>query len=162
MKVERRLLKSISEFSIFKYVLVAYLIFFILYVIIFAVIGLIGWAVLSSSGMTFQDVINNVMPGMNIEEMLGTIGLNLGGGVIGIVIFIIVGLIASVFAAGLAAFTTWILNVILRIIGGIELRFAPVSFVRENTTINVHTGKAPEEKTEKVYQNYSLENEKES
>ena len=159
MQVERRVLKSISEFSIFKYVLVAYLIFFILYVIIFAVVGLIGWAVLASSGMTFQDVLNSVMPGMDIDQMLGSIGLNLGGGIIGIIIFIIVGLVASVFAAALAAFTTWILNVILRIIGGIELRFAPVTVIRENTTINVHTANPAPEKNEKVYQSYDLDKE---
>ncbi len=160
MQVERRLLKSISEFSIFKYVLVAYLIFFILFVIIFAVIGLIGWAVLASSGMTFEDVLNSVMPGMDINQMLGTVGLNISGGIIGIIIFIIIGLVASIFAAALAALETWILNVILRIIGGIELRFAPDKIIRENTTINVHTSGTAQEKNEKVYQNYDLNKEK--
>ena len=47
MKIERRIVKSISEFSVFKFVLVAYLIFFILFVIIFAIIGLIGWALIA-------------------------------------------------------------------------------------------------------------------
>ena len=156
MQVERKLLKSISEFSIFKYALVAYLIFFILFVIIFAIIGLIGWAVLASSGMTFEDALNTFMPGLNIGQMLGMVGLNIGGGIIGIIIFIIVGLVASVFAAALAALVTWILNVILRIIGGIELRFAPDRVIRENTTINVHTPGTAQEKNEKVYQNYDL------
>jgi small-conductance mechanosensitive channel len=159
MQVERRLLKSISEFSVFKYVLVAYLIFFILFVIIFAIIGLIGWAVLASSGMTLEDVLNSVMPGMDISQVLGTVGINIGGGIIGIIIFIIVGLVASVFAAALAALVTWILNVILRIVGGIELRFATDRIIRENTTINVHTPGTAQEKNEKVYQNYDLNKE---
>ena len=125
MKVERRILRSLSEFSIFKYVLVAYLIFFILFVIVFGVIGLIGWAVLATSGMTFQDAINEFMPGLNIEDMLGMAGINVGGSVIGIIIFIILGLVASIFAAAIATLATWIFNIILKIIGGIELRFAP-------------------------------------
>ena len=72
--------------------------------------------------------------------MAGMIG-GLGGGVLGIVLFIIIGLVASVFAAALAAFATWILNVVLRIVGGIELRFVPGK--------NINTGKSPlEEKYE--------------
>ncbi len=125
MRVDRRVLKSVSEFSVFKYVLVAYLIFFILYVIIFAVVGLVGWAILASSGVTFNEALGSLMPGMNIDQMLGSVGLNFGGGVIGIIIFVIIGLIASIFAAALAALTAWIFNIVLRIVGGIELRFAP-------------------------------------
>ncbi len=48
MKVERKVLKSISELSIFKLVLVIYLILFILFVIVFAVGALIGWAFLAA------------------------------------------------------------------------------------------------------------------
>lgn len=125
MKVDRRVLRSVSEFSMFKYVLVAYLIFFILYIIIFAIVAVIGWAVLVSSGLTFQDMVNSLMPGLNMNQMLGGMGLNIGSGALGIIIFIIVGLVASVFAAALAALSTWIFNIVLRIIGGIELRFAP-------------------------------------
>jgi len=40
-----------------------------------------------------------------------------------------------VFAAALSAFATWILNVLLRIVGGIELRFAPGK--------NINTDKSP-------------------
>ena len=144
MKVERRVLKSISELSMFKYVLVSYLIFFILFVIIFAVAALIGWAVLATSGLTIQGLIGSFFPWINIFfpgiDMAGLIG-GLGGGVLGIVLFIIIGLVASVFAATLAAFATWILNVVLRIVGGIELRFAPGK--------NINTDKSPlEEKYE--------------
>lgn len=129
MNIEKRMLKSISEFSMFKYVLVSYLIFFVLYIIVFAVVGLIGWALLASSGLTFSDILNNFMPGANINDIIKGFGLNqLGGfgGILGIIVFIIIGLVASVFAAALAALTTWIFNVVLRITGGIELRFVPV------------------------------------
>jgi hypothetical protein len=137
MKVERKVLKSISELSMFKYVLVAYLIFFILFVIIFAVAALLGWALLATSGLTVQDLIGSFFPGINIAGMIG----GLGGGILGIVLFIIIGLVASVFAAALAAFATWILNVVLRIVGGIELRFTPSK--------NISTDKSPlEEKYE--------------
>ena len=155
MKVERRVVKSISELSIFKFVLVSYLIFFILFVIMFAVAALVGRALLAASGLTIQDIIvgligsilpmdiiSSFIPGFNIAEMAGGLGGGLvGGGILGLVLFIIVGLVASVFAAALAAFSTWILNVILRIVGGIELRFAPGK--------NINTDKSPlEEKYE--------------
>ena len=137
MKVERKVLKSISELSMFKYVLVSYLIFFILFVIIFAVAALLGWALLATSGLTIQGLIGSFLPGINMAGMIG----GLGGGVLGIVLFIIIGLVVSVFAAALAAFATWILNVVLRIVGGIELRFVPSK--------NINTGKSPlEEKYE--------------
>ena len=125
MKVEKKVLRSISEFSSFKVVLVAYLIFFILYIIIFAIAGLIGWAFLASTGMTFDEVVASFMPGFDIEQILGSMGMDIGGGLLSIVIFIIIGLVASVFAAALAALTTWIFNVVMRITGGVELRFAP-------------------------------------
>jgi len=115
----------------FKYVLVSYLIFFILFIIIFAVAALLGWAMLATSGLTVQDLIGSFFPGINIAGMIGT----LGGGIIGIVLFIIIGLVASVFAAALAALATWILNVVLKIVGGIELRFAPGK--------NINTDKSP-------------------
>jgi len=131
MKVERKVLKSISELSMFKFVLVSYLIFFILFVIIFTIAGLLGWALLATSGLTIQDLVNNFIPGINIAGLIG----GLGGGILGIVLFIIIGLVASVFAAALAAFATWILNVVLKIVGGIELRFAPGK--------NISTEKSP-------------------
>ena len=137
MKVERRVLKSISELSIFKYVLVSYLIFFILFVIIFAVTALLGWALLATSGLTVQDLIGSFFPGINMAGLIG----GLGGGVLGTVLFIIIGMVASVFAAAIAAFVTWVLNVVLKIVGGIELRFAPSK--------NINTDKSPlEEKYE--------------
>ena len=165
MKVERKVLKSISELSMFKYVLVSYLIFFILFVIMFAVAALIGRALLAASGLTIQDlivgligsiipmdIISSFIPGINIAEMVdGLSGGLVGGGILGIVLFIIIGLVASVFAAALAAFSTWILNVILRIVGGIELRFAPGK--------NINTDKSPlEEKYEQNMFESKLDN----
>ena len=128
MKVERKALKSISEFSAFKFVLVSYLIFFILFVIIFTIIGLIGWAVLSASGVTLAQVLNSLVPGLNFEQIIAGIGIGAGSSVLGIVLFIIVGLVASVFAAAIAALFVWIFNIVLKITGGIELRFAPEKF----------------------------------
>ena len=125
MKIERRTVKSISEFSVFKFVLVAYLIFFILFVIVFAIIGLIGWALIASSGVVLTDVLNSLIPGLNLSEMLAGLGVGVGGGVLGMVLFVVLGLVASVFVAAGAAVVAWIVNVVLKIIGGIELRFAP-------------------------------------
>jgi hypothetical protein len=112
MKIERKVLRSVSELSMFKYVLIAYLIFFILYAIIFGIIFLIGW----SFGMA--DLAQNF--GFNINDYIGAGGRS---GVLIIVGIIIGGLIASVFVAAFGALATWIANVVLRISGGIELRF---------------------------------------
>jgi hypothetical protein len=125
MKVERRIVRSISEFSVFKFVLVAYLIFFILFVLIFAIIGLIGWALIAASGVVLTDVLNSLIPGLNLSEMIGGLGLGMGGGALGMVLFVVLGLVASVFVAAGAAVVAWLVNVVLKIIGGIELRFAP-------------------------------------
>jgi hypothetical protein len=75
--------------------------------------------------MTFNDVVASFMPGFDIEQILSSMGMNLGGGLVSIIIFIVIGLVASVFAAALAALMTWIFNVVLRITGGVELRFTP-------------------------------------
>jgi len=121
MAVERRVLRSISEFSMFKYLLIFYVIFFILSVILMAIIGLIAWLGLSSFGID------------NINSMLASLGLGniditnyFGRGmVISIVISIVGGLVASVFYAAFGTLMVWIMNVILKISGGIELRFLP-------------------------------------
>jgi len=121
MAVERRVLRSISEFSMFKYLLIFYVIFFILSVILMAIIGLIAWLGLSSFGID------------NINSMLASLGLGniditnyFGRGmVISIVISIVGGLVASVFYAAFGTLMVWIMNVVLKISGGIELRFLP-------------------------------------
>jgi hypothetical protein len=122
MKVERKILKSISELSIFKLVIVIYLILFILFVIIFAVGALIGWAVLATSGIGATDIFKSIssLTGLDMSGIMG----GLGGGILGIILFVVVGLVASVFAAAIATLFAWIFNVVLRIVGGIELRFA--------------------------------------
>lgn len=121
MAVERKVLRSISEFSMFKYLLIIYLIFFILSVIVMAIIGLIVWLGLSSFGI---DNINNILASLglgniNISDFFGR------GMIIGIVISIVGGLIASVFYAAVGTLFVWIMNVVLKISGGIELRFLP-------------------------------------
>ncbi|MFZ3387229.1 MAG: DUF3566 domain-containing protein [Candidatus Hydromicrobium sp.] len=121
MAVERRVLRSISEFSMFKYLLIIYLIFFILSVIVMAIIGLIAWLGLSSFGI---DNINSILASLglgniNISDLFGR------GMVIGIVISIVGGLVASIFYAAVGTLMVWIMNVVLKISGGIELRFLP-------------------------------------
>ena len=121
MAVERKVLRSISELSMFKYLLIFYLIFFILSVIVMAIIGLIVWRGLSSFGI---DNINSILASLglgniNISDFFGR------GMIIGIVISIVGGLIASVLYAAVGILFVWIINVVLKISGGIELRFLP-------------------------------------
>ena len=121
MAVERKVLRSISEFSMFKYLLIIYLIFFILSVIVMAIIGFIVWRGLSSFGI---DNINSILASLglgniNISDFFGR------GMIIGIVISIVCGLIASVLYAAVGILFVWIMNVVLKISGGIELRFLP-------------------------------------
>jgi hypothetical protein len=121
MAVERKVLRSISELSMFKYLLIIYLIFFILSVIVMAIIGLIVWRGLSSFGI---DNINSILASLglgniNIPDFFGK------GMIIGIVISIVGGLIVSVFYAAVGTLVVWTMNVVLKISGGIELRFLP-------------------------------------
>jgi len=120
MAVERKVLRSISELSMFKYLLIFYLIFFILSVIVMAIIGLIVWLGLSS----FDIDINSMLASLGLRDT-GISGLLGGGIVITIVISIVGGLIASVFYAAIGTLMVWIMNVVLKISGGIELRFLP-------------------------------------
>ena len=122
VNIERKVIRSISELSSFKFLLVFYLIFFILSVIIMGIIALLAWAGLSSFGINIPDMLNSLGLG-NLG--LGNLGLaNIGGGsVLYIVLSIVGGLIASVFYAAFGTLMVWIVNVVLRISGGIELRF---------------------------------------
>ena len=117
VNIERKVIRSISELSSFKFLLVFYLIFFIISVIIMGIVALLAWAGLSSSGINIPDMLNSFG--------IGNFGLaNLGGGsVLYIVLAIVGGLIASVFYAAFGTLMVWIGNVVLRISGGIELRF---------------------------------------
>jgi len=120
MAVERKVLRSISEFSMFKYLLFFYLIFFILSVIVMAVIGLIAWLGLSSSGIDIEGMLANLGLGdMGISRFFGK------GMVITIAISIVGGLLASILYAAFGTLMVWIMNVVLKISGGIELRFLP-------------------------------------
>ena len=116
--INRRVLKSIGELSSFKFLLVFYLVFFILSVIIMGIIALLAWLGLSSTGVNMNDILQSFG--------LGNMGMfNLGGGstLLYVIIFIIGGLIASVFYAAFGTLMVWIANVILKISGGLELRF---------------------------------------
>ena len=117
MTVERKVLRSVSELSMFKYLLVFYLIFFILSVIGIGITVLIAWLGLASSGLSINDLLGLIG--------LGNLGINniFGGGTLGIVLGIIIGLVASVLYAAFGTLVVWVMNVILRISGGIEIRF---------------------------------------
>lgn len=117
MAVERKVLRSVSELSMFKYLLVFYLIFFILSVLAIGISALIAWATMASSGVSINDLLQLVG--------LGNLGITniFGGGTLGIVLAIIIGLVVSVLYAAFGTLIVWIMNVILRISGGIEIRF---------------------------------------
>lgn len=124
---QRRVIRSISEGSVFKVALVAYLIIFILTVIVFSIIALIAWAGFKASGIN----LNNLLGGTPIGQLLPVFGITLPnlnlalgtGSVIGIVLFLVFGLLFSIVYAAFAAFWTWIFNVIIKISGGIEVRY---------------------------------------
>ena len=116
--INRKVLRSISELSSFKFMLVFYLVFFIISVIIMGLIALFAWLGLSSSGIDINQILQSFG--------LGNLGMfNLGGGstLLYVIISIIGGLIFSVFYAAFGTLMVWIVNVILRISGGLELRF---------------------------------------
>jgi hypothetical protein len=118
LAVERKVLRSISEFSMFKYILVFYLIFFILSAIIMTIIGLIAWFVF---GINIYGILTSL--GLaNLNVLFNFFG---GGTAVTIIVLVVGGLIASIFFAAVGTFMVWIINVVLKIIGGIELRFLP-------------------------------------
>lgn len=134
--VTRRMVISISEWSVFKIIIIAYLIFFALGVVVFAIFSLLTWLGLEISGLSFANMLEN----MGFASITQSFGANItdmnlfagGMGVTGIIIFIVVGLLFSVVYAAIVTFFTWILNVILKISGGIELRFMDKNAVVEN------------------------------
>ena len=125
--IQRRVVKSISEFSVFKIALIAYLIIFILTVILVAIISLITWAGFQASGINLNNLLQNTPIGQFLPAFgitLPNLNLVLGtGGIISIVLFIVLGLLFSIVFAAVAAFWTWIFNVILKISGGVEIRY---------------------------------------
>ena len=121
MVVEKKVLRSISEFSMFKYLLVFYLIFFIISAIVMAIIGAIAWFGLSSFGIDINSILTSMGFG-NIGLLFDFFG---GGTAITIIVLVVGGLVASVFYAAFGTLMVWIINVVLKITGGIELRFLP-------------------------------------
>lgn len=125
--IQRRTIKSINEWSVFKIALVAYLIIFILTVIVFGIIALITWSGFAASGINF----NNIFADTDFGSMASSFGVTLPdlnialgtGGVVGIILFIVFGLLFSAVYAAIAAFWTWIFNVIIKISGGLEIRY---------------------------------------
>jgi hypothetical protein len=137
--IQRRAVKSISEFSVFKIALVAYLIIFILTVILMAIIALITWAGLAASGINF----NNLFASTGLGSILSSLGVTLPnlnvalgtGSIVGIVLFIVFGLIFSVVFAAIATFWTWVFNVILKMSGGVEIRYIDRTIKAETKTL---------------------------
>lgn len=123
VNIERKVVRSISELSSFKFLLVFYLIFFIISVIIMGIVALLAWAGLSSSGLNITDILNSFGLGNLGFANIGLASIG-GGSVLWIVLSIVGGLVASVFYAAFGTLMVWIGNVVLRISGGIELRFA--------------------------------------
>jgi len=121
LAVERKVLRSIGEFSMFKYLLVFYLIFFILSAIVMTIIGLITWFGIASFGIDINGILTSLGLG-NIGVLFSFLG---GGTAITIIVLVVGGLVASIFYAAAGTFIVWIMNVILKIAGGIELRFLP-------------------------------------
>jgi hypothetical protein len=119
MDVERKVLRSISELSMFKYLLVFYLIFFIITVILMGILGLIAWLSVSALGFDISSILASLGLG---NYAFGNLDFR-GSGITAILIFIGSGLVASVFYAAVGTLAVWIMNVVLRIIGGVELRF---------------------------------------
>ncbi len=115
--INKKVLRSISELSSFKFLLIFYLVFFIIWVIVIGIIYLIAWLGLSSAGINIGDLLQGYGIGnfglLKLEE----------GNILYLIIAVIGGLVASVFYAAIGTLMVWIVNVILRISGGIELRF---------------------------------------
>lgn len=121
LAVERKVLRSFSEFSMFKYLLVFYLIFFILSAIVLTIIGLIGWFGLASFGVNMNNILASLGLG-NIGVLFSFLG---GSTAVTIIVIVVGGLIASIVYAAVGTLMVWIVNVVLKITGGIELRFLP-------------------------------------
>ncbi len=121
MAVERKVLRSIGEFSMFKYLLVLYLIFFILSAMVLTVIGLLTWLGFASFGINIDSILASLGLG-NIGVLFSFLG---GGTAITIIVLVVGGLVASLFYAAAGTLVVWIINVVLKITGGIELRFLP-------------------------------------
>ncbi len=121
--IQRRVIKSISEWSVFKVTIFTYLIFYALGVLFFSIFFLIVFGVIRPSGPNFS--------GMGAQNLLQLFGINIPGMNLfrgglttpTIIIFVLVGLLLSILFAGISVLYTWIFNVILKISGGIELRF---------------------------------------
>ncbi len=121
MAVERKVLRSVSEFSMFKYLLVFYLIFFVLSAIVMTIIGLTAWFGLSS----FDININSILESLGLGSIGALFNFFGWGTTVTIIVLVVGGLIASVFYAAIGTLVVWIVNVILKITGGVELRFLP-------------------------------------
>ncbi len=108
VNIERKVIRSISELSSFKFLLIFYLIFFILSVIIMGIVALLAWAGLSSFGVNVPDILNSIGLGnLGFANFgLGNIG---GGSVLYIILGIVGGLIASVFYAAVGTLMVWMI-----------------------------------------------------
>ncbi len=118
IRIDRKVLRSVSEFSSFKFLLVFYLVFFIISAVFLGIAALLAWLGFSSLGVGMADILQYV----GLDDYIELTHL-VGGTAVYVVSAIIGGLIASVLYAALGTLMVWITNVILKISGGIELRF---------------------------------------
>lgn len=103
----RQAVKSIGVWSVFKFTLIYYLLFFLVFMIftglIFLVFALFGTAMTEAN------------------KQVSTVTGMLGGGLVTFIIVFVVGLISSIFYAAVAAIGAAIYNLIALMSGGIEL-----------------------------------------
>jgi len=115
----------------FKYFLFFYLLFFILSVIVIAIAGLLAWLGLNSAGID----ISGIFEILGIENTGILSGLFGGGMAITIIVAIVGGLVVSVVYAAVGTIMIWIMNIVLKMSGGIELRFLPEK--KEQTKVKI-------------------------
>jgi len=103
----RQSVKSIGVWSVFKFTLVYYLLFYLVVCVMFGVIY-VAIMLFASAGASSKDQLN-------------VFGALAGGGILGALIAFFAGLLASLFYAAISAIGAAIYNLIGLITGGIEL-----------------------------------------
>jgi hypothetical protein len=84
--IQKRTIKSISEWSVFKMALIIYLVIFILTVIFFGIITFISWTGFANSGVNLNNLLSNSNFGLFLERFkFNTSNLNLTFGTVNIV-----------------------------------------------------------------------------
>jgi hypothetical protein len=115
------------------------LLFFLLSIIVFSIIGFAVWKGISSTGINLENILQ--MLGLGNLPIFSFLGTGTNKSII-IAVLIVGGLVYSVVFALMALIATWIMNVVLKMSGGIELRFLPE--VKKEVTIKETVEEKPE------------------